>query len=95
MNINWKVRFKNPIWWAELAAAIILPMIVAVGLEWSDMTTWGALWDVIKGALGNPVVVVSVVVSVWNAINDPTTKGVSDSALALTYDAPRKDDIDE
>ena len=95
MNINWKVRFKNPIWWAELVAAIVLPMIVAVGLEWSDMTTWGALWDVIKAAAGNPVVVVSVVVSVWNAINDPTTKGFSDSALALTYDEPRKDDKDE
>jgi len=27
-------------------------------------------------------------VSVWNAINDPTTKGLADSARAMTYDKP-------
>ena len=32
MKINWKVRFRNPVWWAEVAAAVILPMLAAIGL---------------------------------------------------------------
>ena len=42
-------------------------------------------------AVKNPVVVVSVVVSVWNALNDPTTSGLADSARALGYQAPYKE----
>lgn len=95
MNINWKVRFKNPIWWAGVAAAIILPMVAAVGMQWEDMTTWGALLDVIRAAFGNPVTLVAVIVSLWNTITDPTTKGLGDSTLAMTYDKPKADDGNE
>ena len=27
MKINWKVRFKNPVFWFNLAAAVFLPML--------------------------------------------------------------------
>ena len=37
-------------------------------------------------AVSNPVVIVSVLVSVWNLITDPTTKGLSDSTQAMTQD---------
>ena len=88
--INWKVRFKNPIFWTELAAAILLPILTYMGLGWEDMTTWPALGGVFVEAVQNPVILVSVVVSVWNAINDPTTAGVSDSKQAMTYEEPKK-----
>ncbi|WP_367399618.1 phage holin [Anaerotruncus massiliensis (ex Togo et al. 2019)] len=39
----------------------------------------------------NPVVVVSVLVSVFNALTDPTTSGVNDSVRAMTYETPHKD----
>ena len=55
------------------------------------MTTWAALGDALLQAVKNPVILVSVLVSVWNAINDPTTKGLSDSAQALTYDKPKEE----
>ena len=90
MSINWKVRFKNPIFIAELAMAILLPILTYMGLSWADMTTWAALGGVFVEAVKNPVVVVAVVVSVWNAINDPTTAGLSDSANAMTYETPKK-----
>ena len=38
----------------------------------------------------NPVIVVSVIVSLWGIINDPTTKGLSDSAQAMTYESDVK-----
>ena len=88
-NINWKVRFKNPLFWAEIAAAILLPILAYLGLSWEDMTSWPALGGVFVEAIKNPVIVVSVIVSVWNAVNDPTTKGVSDSVQAMTYTEPK------
>ena len=91
MKINWQVRFKNPVFWAELVAAIVLPILTYMGLGWQDMTTWPALGKVFVDAIQNPVILVSVIVSVWNAINDPTTSGVSDSAQALTYTEPKKE----
>lgn len=88
MNINWKVRFKNPIFWAQLASAIILPILAYMGVNWADMTSWETLGNVLFEAIKNPVIVVSVIVSVWNLINDPTTKGLSDSERALGYTQP-------
>ena len=88
MKINWKVRFRNPLFWAELAAAIVLPVLTCLGLRWEDMTTWAALGGVLLEAVTNPVILVSVAVRVWNAINDPTTRGVSDRDRAMAYETP-------
>ena len=67
----------------------ILPNLAHLGFNWEDMTTWSALGGVLLDAIKNPVIVVSVLVSVWNAITDPTTSGISDSAQALTYEKPK------
>lgn len=86
--INWKVRIKNPVFWVQIVAAIVLPILTYLGLSWEDMTSWAALGSIFVQAVSNPVILVSVVVSVWNAINDPTTKGLADSTRSLTYDKP-------
>ena len=90
MKINWTVRFRNPVFWVNIAVAIILPVLTYMGLSWQDMTSWGALGGVLLGALKNPVIVVAVIVSVCNAVNDPTTYGIGDSAAALQYTKPKK-----
>ena len=91
MKINWKVRVKNPVFWGQVAVAIIAPILAYFGFSWSDMTTWSAFGGIFVKAVSNPVVIVSVLVSVWNLITDPTTKGLSDSAQALTYQKPKED----
>lgn len=91
-NINWKVRFKNPVFWTNIILAIILPILAHLGMNWEDMTTWAALGGILLSAIQNPVIVVAVVVSVWNAVNDPTTAGIGDSAQARTYTAPKKEE---
>ena len=83
MQINWKVRFRNPVFVAQLVCAVVMPLITGMGYEWSQVTTWATLGEVIAAALGNPVVVVAMVVSVFNLITDPTTSGISDSKSAL------------
>ncbi len=91
MNINWKVRFnkENILFIAELVASVFVPILAYFGMNWEDMTTWAAIWDVLFQAIQNPVVVLSVGVSVFNAITDPTTKGIGDSAQAMTYQKPK------
>lgn len=89
MNINWTVRFKNVVFIFQIIASIFVPILAYFGLRWEDMTSWGALWGVLVDAVQNPVVVVSTIVAIINAIPDPTTKGLSDSERALTYTVPK------
>lgn len=91
MKINWKVRIKNPVFWAQVAIAIVSPILVGLGLQWQDMTTWAALGNALLKAVSNPVIVVSVIASLWACITDPTTAGTSDSEQALTYNKPKEE----
>lgn len=88
MNINWRVRIKNPAFWVSIAIAIVTPILAYFGLTAQDMTSWGAIWDVVVQAVSNPYVILTVAVSVYNAIVDPTSTGVTDSSRALQYNAP-------
>lgn len=90
MKVNWKVRFKNPVFIAQLILSVLTPILAYAGLTIQDITTWGALGNLLISALSNPYVLGLVIVSVWNAVNDPTTAGVSDSVNALTYEEPKK-----
>ncbi len=88
MKINWKVRFANPLFWGELLAAVIVPVLAGLGLSWQEMTSWSILWQTLNQAVSNPVILAAVAVSVFNAVTDPTTKGVGDSRRALEYREP-------
>lgn len=87
--INWKVRFKNPVFIANLLMSILLPILTYFGLTTKDLTTWSKLWEVLVDALSNPYVLGTIVISVWNAVNDPTTAGIKDSNEAMTYNKPK------
>lgn len=87
--MNLKVRFKNPVFIAQLILAILTPILAYAGLTVQDLTSWQALGEILLGAICNPYVLGLIVVSVWNALNDPTTAGITDSAQALTYNKPK------
>lgn len=88
--MNLKVRFKNPVFIAQLILSILTPILAYAGLTLQDITTWEALGTLLLGAVQNPYVLALVVVSVWNALNDPTTAGLGDSTRAMGYDKPHK-----
>lgn len=88
--INLKVRFKNPVFIAQLVMAIILPILTYFGLTVQDLNSWSVLGKTLLDAVSNPYVIATVIVSVWNAVNDPTTSGVTDSKTAMTYTKPKK-----
>ena len=88
MKINWKIRFKNPIFYAQIILAILTPILAYMGITAQDLTSWSYLGQVLLQAVSNPYVLALIVVSVWNAVNDPITSGVTDSTQALNYDKP-------
>ena len=78
--INWKVRMRNPMFWAQILLSVIMPILAYLGLTAEDLSSWSVLGEVLIKA-----------VSVYNAITDPTTTGFTDSKRALTYDTPNSD----
>ena len=87
--INWKVRFKNPVFLAQLGLSLLTPVLAYAGLTLADMTSWASLLQIMIDSIKNPYLVGLIIVSVWNALNDPTTVGLSDSAQAMKYDSPK------
>ncbi|MFQ9125641.1 MAG: phage holin [Butyricicoccaceae bacterium] len=87
--MNWKIRLKNPVFWVQvLTGALATVLAVYSGLTAADMTTWAGLWGVITGAFSNPYCLFLVASNVWNALNDPTTSGLTDSDRAKSYNVP-------
>ena len=86
MNINWKVRFANKAFWvAFIPAILLLAQVIAA--------SFGFTLDL--GELGDKLLAVVnalfAVLTILGIVTDPTTKGVSDSPQALTYDKPKDD----
>lgn len=90
-KINWKVRVKNPYFWIQIVAAIFATILGYAGISGSELTTWSKVFELVAMALSNPYCLFLIAVSVWNAINDPTTIGYTDSEQALTYKKPKED----
>ena len=89
--INWLVRFKNPTFWISVAIAIFTPILAYMGLTAQDITTWSALGNMLLNAIKNPYILLMVAVSVYNAVVDPTSTGITDSARALGYSEPNSE----
>lgn len=87
--MNFKVRFKNPVFIVQLILSILTPVLAYAGLTFQDLTSWQTLGNILFEAIRNPYVLGLVVVSIWNALNDPTTAGITDSAQAMTYSKPK------
>ena len=83
--INWKVRIKNKTFWLSLIPALLL-LAQALG------AVFGLSLDL--SAVGEKLLTVVntlfAVLTILGVVTDPTTAGVSDSQLALSYDEPKK-----
>ena len=88
LGINWKVRANNPQFWFQIFLAIAVPIGTYFGVTGKDITSWSVLFGLIGQAVSNPYVIAMVVVSVYNAVNDPSTKGIQDGENALEYVKP-------
>lgn len=78
MKFEWEKRLKNPIFWVNTILAIATPVLAYFGINQNELTTWSSLFNLILDALKNPYVVGLVIVSLWNNLINPTTKGITD-----------------
>ena len=88
MNMNIKVRVRNPWFWV----GVVSVAITAIGVDPQTFTSWAAVWEGIKAVLGNPVQLCTMCLAVLSVFIDPTTAGVSDSKTALGYDKPNREE---
>lgn len=82
-KLNWKIRLQNPLFYLQILMSFFIPVLGYLGLNWSEVTTWGSFFDVIYDALSNPYCLSISLVSVFNAIVDSTSPGISDSKHVL------------
>lgn len=82
--INWKVRIKNKNFWIAIIPAVLLLIQVVLAVFGIEVD-----FGVLSGKLLAVVDAVFVVLSILGIITDPTTQGMSDSALAMTYKIPK------
>lgn len=87
--MNWKIRFKNPTFWAFIAMTIFTNITVKLGVEPLDLVTWQSVGELLWHAIANPVVLVSTMLNVFCGAIDFTTEGVGDSDKVLTYTSPK------
>ena len=87
MKINWKVRLKNKSFWLALipAAMILLQSIASVfGMSFHFGNLGERLVYVVNSVFS--------VLAILGIVVDPTTEGISDSELAMTYEKPKSSD---
>lgn len=91
--INWKVRIKSIQFWVGLIGVIMSPILAYLNLSYSDLTTWESIGEVARAFFTNPFLIGTVIMAVLSfigVITDPTTKGMSDSSQAMTYEKPKE-----
>lgn len=81
MKINWKVRFRNPAWITSLLALI-------VSAAYQLLAMFEIAPALTEDALMQAVAVGVQLLTLMGVLIDPTTKGLGDSARALTYERP-------
>lgn len=84
-NINWTVRIKNKTFWLALIPAVLLLVQAVCGLFGYDLQI-----EALNNQLIDIVNSLFTVLVIMGIIVDPTTEGIDDSDVALTYLTPKK-----
>lgn len=85
--INFTARIKNKTFWLTLIPAVLLLVQVVAA-------PFGYQWDfgVLNEQLAAIINALFAVLTILGIVTDPTTAGVGDSAQALTYTEPKRDE---
>lgn len=85
-NINWIVRIKNKNFWISLIPAVLL-LVQVVAAVFGFTLELGELGDKLLAVVN----ALFAVLTILGIVTDPTTAGVGDSKLAMTYTEPKED----
>ena len=79
------MRFKNKTFWISFIPAVLL-LIQVVAAVFGYTLDLGGLGDRLLDVIN----ALFAVLALLGIVADPTTKGVGDSAQAMTYDKPKE-----
>lgn len=82
--INWKVRIKNKLFWLALIPAVLMLIRAAAAVFGFELD-----FSVLGNKLADVVEAIFSVLVILGIVADPTTEGVQDSRLAMTYNEPK------
>lgn len=88
--INWRARIKQKYFWISIIPAILLLITQICAVFGVQVDT-----AVISEQLLAIVNTVFVILAILGIVVDPTTEGVRDSALAMTYEKPKPKESEE
>lgn len=87
MKINWKVRLKNKVFLASLAALVVTFVYSLLALlDIYPAVTQNMVMQIINQVL--------MLLAALGVIVDPTTAGIDDSNRAMGYEEPWDDNVD-
>lgn len=86
--INWKVRIKHPAFWTGLVGVVGSFVVGIAQLFGVDISAETGSW---QQALTAMITAVFGILALVGVSADPTTKGISDSTQAMTYQKPKED----
>ena len=84
--MNWKVRIRNKNFWVAIIpmAFLFVQQLCAVFGVSIDLTeTQGRIMELVN--------TIFMILGIIGIVNDPTTAGLHDSNLAMTYERPKDD----
>lgn len=82
MQINWKLRLKNKTTLISLIGATLSFVYLVLDL-------FGVVPSISQNELNELLLTIVNVLSIIGIVTDPTTKGLSDSTQAISYDEPK------
>lgn len=83
--MNWKLRLKNK-------TTLVTLLTAAVALVYQILGALGVVPGVSEEGVVSAIGIVVNVLCMLGIVVDPTTAGVTDSARAMEYDAPKEDE---
>lgn len=86
MKINWTVRIKNKAFWVAIIPAILLLAQQICAIFGFELNVAG-ISDQLIAIVGTVFAILTLI----GVVNDPTVNSLSDSAQAMTYTEPKKD----
>lgn len=82
--INWKVRIKNKNFWLAIIPAVLL-LITQIGAIFGIQIDTALIGEQLAAVVST----VFLILTILGIVTDPTTEGIGDSALAMTYETPK------
>ena len=82
--INWKVRIKNKNFWLAIIPAVLL-LITQIGAIFGIQIDTALIGEQLAAVVST----VFLILTILGIVTDPTTAGIGDSALAMTYEIPK------